>query len=270
VAFAGDNPDGSAQTAALNALIGEAAVTGQGPGPRPLRVDVTPTRIGLDQARALPGWTVGRRALQPMVAVGGDELSGLGIDLTRFPGFAIAGPLGAGRSTALLVMAGTLLETGTAVIGFAPRKSPLHRLAGRAGVTEVFTEPDPDPMRLKELLESADGPLAVLVDDAEALHQASVADLLAQIPVEGRGRGHALVVAGTSNELLRAVRGFTFAARQFRCGLLLTPDQAQLGQELFGAKLPRSGTFDGPAGRGYLIRSGQATLVQVPELPADL
>ena len=166
-------------------------------------------------------------------------------------------------------MAESLLETGTAVIGLAPRKSPLHRLAGQPGVTEVFTEPEPDPMRLKELLESADGPLAVLVDDAEALHQTLVADLLAQIPIEGRGRGQALVVAGTSNELLRLMRGFTFAARQFRCGLLLTPDQPQLGQELFGAKLPRSGTFDSPACRGYLIRSGQAILVQVPKLPAD-
>ena len=270
VAFAGDAPDGSAQTAALNGLIDEAVAAAHGPGPRPLRVDVIPSRVGLDQARALPGWTTGRRALQPMVAIGGDELSGLGIDLTRFPGFAIAGPPAAGRSTALMVMAESLLETGTAVIGLAPRKSPLHRLAGQPGVSEVFTEPEPDPMRLKELLESADGPLAVLVDDAEALHQTPVADLLAQIPIEGRGRGQALVVAGTSNELLRLMRGFTFAARQFRCGLLLTPDQPQLGQELFGAKLPRSGTFDSPAGRGYLIRSGQAILVQVPKLPADL
>ena len=119
------------------------------------------------------------------------------------------------------------------------------------------------------MLESASGPVAVLVDDAEALHQAAVAEVLAQIPVEGRGRGHALVIAGTSSELLRSLRGFTAAARQFRCGLLLTPEAAQLGQELFGTKLPPSAPFDRPPGRGYLIQAGEATLVQVPEPPAS-
>ena len=267
IAFPGDDPDGSAQTAALDAMIRDAAGTRWSPRPRPLRVDVIPAKVSLAQARAIPGWTSFRAALQPAVAVGGDELSGLGIDLARFPGFAIGGPPLSGRSTALLVMAGSLLETGTAVIGFAPRESPLRRLADYGGTT-VFTDTSPDPVKLAELLESASGPLAVLVDDAEALHQAPVAEVLAQIPVEGRGRGHALVVAGTSSELLRSVRGFTAAARQFRCGLLLTPEAAQLGQELFGTKLPRSAVFDRPPGRGYLIQAGQATLVQVPEPPA--
>jgi S-DNA-T family DNA segregation ATPase FtsK/SpoIIIE len=199
------------------------------------------------------------------VAVGGDELSALGIDLARFPGFAIAGPPLSGRSTSLLVIAGSLIETGAAVVVLAPRQSPLRGLDGCSGVTAVFTDASPDPVKLAELLESASGPLAVLVDDAEALHQTPVAEVLAQIPVEGRGRGHALVIAGTSGELLRAVRGFTAAARQFRCGLLLTPEAAQLGQELFGTKLPRSAAFDRPPGRGYLIQAGQATLVQVPQ-----
>jgi DNA segregation ATPase FtsK/SpoIIIE, S-DNA-T family len=265
VAFAGDDQDGSAQTAALDTLIRAAAGVSWPPGPRPLRVDVIPVSISLAQARTVPGWAGTRGALEPAVAVGGDELSGLGIDLARFPGFAIAGPPLSGRSTALLVVAESLLEAGTAVIVLAPRHSSLRGLAGGSGVTAVFTDASPDPVKLAELLESASGPLAVLVDDAEALHQAPVAEVLAQIPVEGRGRGHALVIAGTSGELLRATRGFTAAARQFRCGLLLTPESAQLGQELFGAKLPRSAAFDRPPGRGYLIQAGQPTLVQVPD-----
>ncbi|MGH3204818.1 MAG: FtsK/SpoIIIE domain-containing protein [Streptosporangiaceae bacterium] len=269
IAFAGDDPDGSAQTAALDALIRRAVELSWPPGPRPLRVDVIPARISLDQAKAVSGWAGPRGPLQPAVAVGGDELAGLGLDLGRFPAFAIAGPLLSGRSTALMVIAGSLLEAGTTVIGLAPRESPLRRLDGRSGVTAVFADASPDPVKLAELLESASGPVAVLVDDAEALHQAPVAEVLAQIPVEGRGRGHALVIAGTSSELLRAVRGFTAAARQFRCGLLLTPEAAQLGQELFGTKLPRSAVFDRPPGRGYLIQAGQATLVQVPEPPAS-
>jgi S-DNA-T family DNA segregation ATPase FtsK/SpoIIIE len=246
-------------------VIREAVIAHGRPEPAPLRVDVLPSRISHVQASALAGWEAARGPLQPMVAVGGDELSWLGIDLARFPGFAIAGPPLSGRSTALLVIAESLLAGGAAVVGFAPRDSPLRKLEGRAGVTEMFTAASPDQVALARLLEAAAGPLAILVDDAEALHHAPVADLIAQIPVEGRGRGQALVVAGTSGELLRSQRSFTAAARQFRCGLLLTPEAPQLGQELFGARLPRSAAFDHPPGRGYLIRAGQATLAQVPK-----
>jgi len=266
VAFIGGDPDGVAQSAALDALIRSAAVLPPG-RTRPLRVDVLPARVSHAQAVQLPGAPAG--PLRPLVAVGGDELSRLGPDLARFPGFAIAGPPLSGRSTALLVMAESLLAAGTSVIAFAPRESPLRRLAGRAGVAAVFTAADgADPVGVQRLLEAATGPVAVLVDDAEALHQAPVGELLAQVPVEGRGRGHALVVAGASGELVRTARSFTAAARKFRCGLLLTPEAYQLGQELFGTTLPRSAAFDRPAGRGYLIGAGQAVLVQVPEPPA--
>ena len=222
--------------------------------------------IGWAQAGQLPA--AARRMPQPLVAVGGDELTRLGADLARFPGFAIAGPPLSGRSTALLVIAESLLAAGTSVVGLALRESPLRTLEGRWGVLGTSTSANPDPLAARRMLEAASGPLAVLVDDAEALHQVPVADLLALVPVEGRGRGHALVVGGIPGELLRTQRGFTAAARQFRrSGLLLTPEAHQLGQELFGTPLPRSAVFDRPPGRGYLIRAGQTTLVQVPEPP---
>ena len=264
VAVAGSDPDGGTQNAAIELMIRAAADACPHPEPAPLRVDVLPSRISLDEAGARLGWGA-RGPLQPLVAVGGDELSWLDADLARFPGFAIAGPPLSGRSTALLVMAWSLLAAGTTVVVFAPRESPLRGLEGYRGVAGVFTDPGVDPQTVAALLESAPGPVAVLVDDAEALHQARIAELLAQIPTEGRSRGHALVIAGTSSELMRTGRGFTAAARQFRCGLLLTPEAPQLGMELLGTRLPRSATFDRPAGRGYLIRASQATLAQVPE-----
>ena len=121
--------------------------------------------------------------MRPAVAVGGDDLAGLGADLSRFPGFAIAGPPLSGRSTALLVAATSLLETGTAIVGLAPRESPLRDLAGQDGVLAVFTDASPDQRKLLELLEGASGPVAVLVDDAEALVGTPADGLLAQIPV---------------------------------------------------------------------------------------
>ena len=265
IGFAGQDPGGAAQTAAVEALIERAAAAYPAPVPAPLRVDPLPPRITLAQARAVPGWA-GREPLRPAVAVGGDDLAGLGADLTRFPGFAIAGPPLSGRSTALLVLATSLLETGTTVIGLAPRESPLRDLAGRDGVLAVFSDVSPDQRKLLELLEGASGPAAVLVDDAEALLGTPADALLAQIPVEGRARGQALVIAGTSGELARGMRSFAAAARQFKCGLLLTPDDAQQANLLMGTKLTRSAVFDRPPGRGYLVQAGQPTLVQVPEL----
>ena len=265
VAVAGTDPDGGAQNAALDLLIQAAGAAWPQPQPAPLRVDVLPARIRLAEAESLPGRPGAPGPLRPLVAVGGDELSRLTADLGRFPGFAIAGPPLSGRSSALLVMAGSLLENGAGLVVFAPRESPLRALAGQPGVLAVVTGTDADQRVVAGVLESAAGPVAVLVDDAEALHQARIGDLLAQIPAEGRGRGHALVVAGTSGELLRTSRGFTAAARQFRCGLLLTPEAPQLGQELFGTRLPRSAAFDRPAGRGYLIQGSEAVLAQVPQ-----
>ena len=265
IAFAGQDPSGAAQTAAVEALIEWAETAYPAPAPAPLRVDPLPSRITLAEARRLGGWP-GRRPLSPAVAVGGDDLAALGPDLSRFPGFAIAGPPLSGRSTALLVAASSLLETGTAVIGLAPRESPLRNLAGRDGVLAVFTDASPDQLKLVELLEGASGPVAVLVDDAEALLGTPADALLAQIPVEGRVRGQALVIAGTPGELARGMRSFAAAARQFKCGLLLTPDDAQQANMLLGTTLTRSAVFDRPAGRGYLVQAGQPTLVQVPEL----
>ena len=74
------------------------------------------------------------------------------------------------------------------------------------------------------------------------------------------------MIAGASSELARGMRSFAAAARQFKCGLLLTPDDAQQANMLLGTRLTRGATFDRPAGRGYLVQAGQPTLVQVPEL----
>lgn len=267
VAFAGTDPSGNAQNAALETLIRGASTGRAQAGPGPLRVDPLPGRLSYAQARALPSGQAPATPLHAMVAVGGDDLDALGVDLARFPAFAIAGPPLSGRSSALLVIAESLLAGGTQVIVFAPRESPVQKLDGRAGVLAVFTGPPPGQDTLIGLLDSTGGPIAVLVDDAEALHGAPVADVLSQIPAQGRGHGHALVVAGLTSELLRAQRGFTAAARQFRCGLLLTPHTALISQELFDTRLPRSAAFDRPPGRGYLIRAGQAILAQVPEPP---
>ena len=266
IAFVGADPSGTAQTTALRELIGAARSAFGGLKPAPFRVDALPSRIPLARAAELPGWA-DRGSLRPALAVGGDDLGWLGPDLGRFPAFAIAGPIQSGKSTALVVLAESLLAMGTGVIGFAPRESPLRGLAGRDRVIALFTDPNTSQQKLADLLNDATGPVVVLVDDADALMGRPVDQVLSQVPTEGRSQGQALVVAGTAADLGRPTRSFATLAPRLRCGLLLTPEDIQQ-PTVFGARLPRSALFDRPAGRGYLIQASQTVLVQVPEVAA--
>ena len=267
LAYAGTGPDGAAQMAALSDLIETARQQFPSPAPVPLRVDALPSRVPLATALTLPGWP-GCGPLQPVLAVGGDELGWQGPDLTRYPGFAIAGPALSGKSTALVVLAESLLAAGSQVVALAPRESPLRGLAGRGGVLAVFTDTRPDSAQLAERMNAADRPLAVLVDDAELLvGHPSTEQILANVLAIARDQGGALVVASSVAYLGRPSRSFLTAVPQLtRCGLLLTPEDR--GQAmLFGARLPGNSVFTRPAGRGFLVQANQAVLVQVPDLP---
>jgi S-DNA-T family DNA segregation ATPase FtsK/SpoIIIE len=267
LAYAGNQPSGAAQTAALCDLIESAQHKFPAPAPAPLRVDALPSGITLATAMTLPGWP-GRAALQPVVAVGGDDLGWRGPDLARYPGFAIAGPALSGKSTALLVLAESLLAAGSQVLGLVPRESALRGLNGRDGVLAVFTEKEPDPEKLVERINAAERPLVVLVDDAELLvGHPSTEQILSKVLAIARDKGGALVVASSVAHLGRTTRSFLTAVPQLsRCGLLLTPEDK--GQAvLFGARLPGNSVFTRPAGRGFLIQANQVVLVQVPEVP---
>ena len=86
---------------------------------------------------------------------------------------------------------------------------------------------------------------------------------LEQVLRDGRDREHCLIVAGTTDELAGAFRGFTADVRKSRSGLLLSP-QSHLQGELLGTRLARSATFSGPPGRGLLLTPGHVVMVQVP------
>jgi len=267
LAYVGNDPGGTAQTAALSDLIEAARYQFPAPVPTPLRVGLLSSRISLSEALTHSGWP-GRGALQPVLAIGGDDLVWHGPDLARYPGFAIAGPALSGKSTALMVLAESLLAAGSEVLVLAPRESALRGLDGRDGVLAVFREDKPDPAKLVERIKAPDGPLAVLVDDAELLvGHPSTEEILTKTLAIARDRNGALVVASSAAQLGRATRNFLTAVPQLtRCGLLLTPEDR--GQAtLFGPRLPGNSVFTKPAGRGFLVQANQAVLVQVPEIP---
>ncbi|HWG72857.1 MAG TPA: FtsK/SpoIIIE domain-containing protein [Acidimicrobiales bacterium] len=272
IAVPGDSASGAAQTAALADLVqrwqGDASKTGADRRlGRAFRVDPLPARASMEEVAS----TVRDRpacATWALLGVGGDELAAVGVDLSESgSGFVVTGPRRSGRSTALVVMATSLLEGGSALIALCPRNSPLRALRGRKGVLGMLDGEDPPVAELLELLNRAAGPLAVMIDDANLVHNSSAAELLERVARDGPEQGHAMIIAGTPDDLLRPMRGFIVEVRQSRSGLLLCPE-SHLHAEVIGARLPRSAVFNQPPGRGILISDAGQLLVQVA-LPAD-
>jgi len=248
--------DGS-ESGQAAALRDHAATLPPARGRKPFRVDVLPERVTVSEARELGASGPGAE-----FAVGGDELRLQTVNLlTCGPGFTIAGPPRSGRSTALAVLARSLLETGTQLCLITPVASPLSELSDLAGV--LIAEQSPLAGDLRRLLDRTNGPVAVLVDDAEQVADDQLDELLTDELRKGRSGLHSIVVAGGLEELSAIHGGFAFDARKSRSGLLLSPDSASYG-DLLGVRLPATAAFSGPPGRGLLLRSGQVQLVQVP------
>lgn len=260
VALLTHDPSGQAQAEALRRIGAQCAVRDAAvpQGRRPFRVDVLPSRLDFAQAWALRSGSSG--PLHALLGVGGDDLAAVGVDLSgSTPSLLVAGPARSGRSTALVALGRGLLAGGAGVVLVAPRPSPLREVAGALA---VFTGQDLGEQELTGALVH-DGPVAVLVDDAQDLRECGARDLLRQL-VKGVP-GRALLLAGTAEELGSGFAGWLVDARKARQGALLSP-QALTDGDLIGARLPRSVVGQPLApGRALLhVGDGRLLSVQVP------
>ncbi|MCT9089148.1 FtsK/SpoIIIE domain-containing protein [Streptomyces sp. ASQP_92] len=263
IALLDEDPSGQAQVRRLRE-IAERTQEAHGRTParfRPMRVDALPARITVGEAMALdPDFAIPSK-LWALLAVGGDELAPVGVDLEESgPGFVIGGPPKSGRSTALMCAAESLLAQGTPLVLVTPRRSPLRDLEGRTGVLGVL-DAEAREDDLEELVEKAGGrPYVVLADDAELLHDTRLDEALEALLRKGVDGGLGVIAAGTTDSLSSQYRGFVTAARKSRNGLLLTPQTSQEG-ELFNIRLP-SNTGSGQPGSGLLVSGGAFRPVQ--------
>ncbi|MEV7236289.1 FtsK/SpoIIIE domain-containing protein [Streptomyces sp. NPDC051020] len=231
---------------------------------RPFRIDELPDRLSAEEARP---YAPERRpsALWALAAVGGDELVGLGPDLTVTPTFLVGGPQRSGRSTALLTMARSLLDGGTPLVLAAPRRSPLRELAGVDGVLALFEGPDIEHDALEEALALASDGVVVVIDDADLLLQTQAEPVLNRIARTGAEVGQGLIAAGETDRLVAGFSGWHTDLRRNRQGLLISPQNMGDG-ELIGIRFPRSRLGAGRPGRGMLhLGDGVVRTVQVPE-----
>ena len=255
------DPDGSAQTAALERLAGTLARRWDGVGEalRPHRVDPLPSQLTATELARLGG--VATEPGVVTVGAGGDHLGPVTIDLADAGTFLVCGPQRSGRSTALAALVTSLRGTSPdrPVIACCPRPSPL---TGLDGVT-VLRGSDPGG-EFEDALIAADGPVAVVVDDAELLAEGAVADVLEGLVRTARDEGHVVIAAGSTEDLmLQRYRGWLATMRRGRTGLLLNPTSYVDG-EVFDLRLPRSTCGGWPPGRGLLVTRGDTTAVQVP------
>ncbi|MEU8585667.1 FtsK/SpoIIIE domain-containing protein [Streptomyces sp. NPDC048664] len=268
LALLATDPAGRAQVEALQRIATEAVERHPRPrrALRPMRVDALPLRCTAREALALDPDFTRASDLWALVGVGGDELGPLGADLSESgPGFVVAGPSKSGRSSTLITIARSLTGGGLPVVLITPKRSPLKELEGEPGVLGVLGS-DASQSDLTELLErTAGGRYAVVVDDAELLYDSALDSPLEEIVRSGMDGDHAVVVAGSAEQLGSQYRGFVVEARRNRHGLLLAPTP-DAGEQLFGVRLPRTGAAH-PAGRGVLVHGGAA--VQVQAVVAD-
>ncbi|MEU0521595.1 hypothetical protein [Streptosporangium sp. NPDC006007] len=233
---------------------------------RQKRSDAMPSRISFDEAWAMRDLSASR--LWALAGVGDDGLTVYGPDLAcgTAPAFVVAGPARSGRSTALVNISRSLLEAGTRVVLAAPRPSPLRELADRDGVVACFVGGDIGHDELKEALSAAssEGPIVVVMDDAEVLDKCDARRLLSDVLQHGFDKGMALVLGGNENELQPSLYWLHGVRRAHR-GLLLSPQERNAG-DLIGIKTGDS-IINSPVtpGRGWLhLGDGRLLAVTVP------
>ncbi len=254
------------ETEALRPDPGRRPQTSPSPSPHPsLLMDSPISSYPAGQTPAPAGWAGTQPVpLAALIGAGGDELAPVEIDLAADgPGFVIAGPPRSGRSSALLTMAESLLAGGARLLLLTPRRSPLSALADRPGVIDLLGA-DAQAANIDAALESAgpSGGLVVLMDDAELLATAPIADRMTEFLKTARDSGCAFVAAGTTDDLTGQYRGFMVDARRSRCGVILAPSTPNEG-DLFGIRLSRNTGGSMPIGRGLFVLRGKPTPVQI-------
>ncbi|MEY9913187.1 S-DNA-T family DNA segregation ATPase FtsK/SpoIIIE [Catenulispora sp. MAP12-49] len=272
VALVAADPSGPAQVAALRDLASRLAEREADvpKAQRPGRIAVLPAQLTFEEAW---GYLEEERQ-QPwaLLGVGGDELEPVGAALfADRPTFLIAGPSGSGRSTALAVMAESLLRTGAEIVIGTPSVTPLAALVGRPGVRGVVSSPDPTEEELAALLDPGEGPVALILDDGEAWRECRAREWLRAYVRTGSGRRRGLVLGGEIGSVAMGFSGWQAEVKKNRRGALLSPPDLSNG-DLVGIRLTRSQLAPRVVPGAALVHLGDGVLMtaQIPMVKAEL
>ncbi|GAB2711939.1 FtsK/SpoIIIE domain-containing protein [Kitasatospora kifunensis] len=268
VALLAADPAGPAQVAAVHALAARLVEreAGVAKSARPGRIAVLPTQLPFEQAWEMVGTPAPMWAL---IGVAGDDLEPVGADLLGDqPTFLVAGPSRSGRSTALGVMVESLLRGGSEVVIGAPMNSPLRGFAGRPGVRGVLTGEAPGESEFAELLDPGEGPVVLVVDDAEVWRDLPCRDWLKAFVRKASGSRRGLIIGGEIASVANGFSGWQAEVKKNRRGVLLSPPNMSDG-DLVGVRLSRSQVAARVVAGAALVHLGSGSLLaaRIP-LPA--
>jgi DNA segregation ATPase FtsK/SpoIIIE, S-DNA-T family len=169
----------------------------------------------------------------------------------------VAGPARSGKSTTLLTVAAACRSArpDLTVLAVAGPRSPLSG----SPLVDAAVAPSAIGERLGELVDGTEGPLLVLVDDAESVDD--VGRVLERLSTSNRP-DLLFVAAGRNDGIRTGYSHWTRPLRRSRLGVLLRPD-SDLDGDILGAPLPRRAAVAMVTGRGYVACGGEADLVQV-------
>jgi DNA segregation ATPase FtsK/SpoIIIE, S-DNA-T family len=203
---------------------------------------------------------LGERPWSIPIGVAERTLSPAGLVVYEGEHALVAGPARSGKSTALLTVAAACRGGGRAVsvIAVAGPRSPL---SSEASIDEVVA-PAAAGESLLALVERAagsDGLVLVLVDDAESVvDSGGVLERLSTSELPGL----LLVAAGRNDGIRTGYSHWSRPLRRSKLGVLLRPD-VDLDGDILGASLPRRAPVAMVPGRGYVVNSGEAELIQL-------
>ena len=182
--------------------------------------------------------------------------------------FMVTGPMGSGRTTAMLTLASSLkaMENPMRLVRFSSRRTPLTGLP----IWDVEAS-DPETVRdlaaqLRATVESGtvgEGRLALFIDGVADFTGSGIENDLDKL-IRACTREGQFVVG--ENESASWSQAYTLAQpfKAGRRGLLLQPGETD-GDALLGTSLGRIRRADFPAGRGFLVHSGRALKLQVAQ-----
>ena len=203
---------------------------------------------------------LGDRPWSIPIGVAERTLSAAGMVVYEGEHALVAGPARSGKSTTLLTVAAACRASrpDVSVIAVAGPRSPL---AGEPSIGEVVA-PAAVGDKLMPLVDGAGsaGRLALLlVDDAESLDDSGgVLERLSTSDLPGL----LFVAAGRNDGIRTGYSHWTRPLRRSKLGVLLRPD-VDLDGDILGASLPRRAPVAMVPGRGYVVNSGEAELIQV-------
>ena len=216
------------------------------------RITALPAYVSPENAAgssALPG------RVRP-IGIGGDAAEPLILAEEQLcQGALVTGPAGSGRTNTLTIIRHALLRAGW-------RVGLVHGQRARCDPTTTgsilhFGREDAAALRSSITHKSPDYPMAIMVDDADALLDTEVDALLVEIAAREE---QPVIASATAERLHTTFRGLTMSLRRSRTGVLLWP--GRYDADLFGLA-PRAAPMPRYPGRGLLVVEGVASPIQI-------